>query len=720
MKKRIMILFLILTLLFPLTAGCTGSVETGSEKEIPLIDLNIKSEIPEPASDAGSEEKSETDETQKKDETALKDSQDGSTAAGNEVSDAIDVVISNMSMDEKISQMIIPAIRTWNNEPVTDLDKCPELKETLKKHRYGGIILFAPNITDSAQATKLLYDLNENNKLSDASVHIPYFTPVDEEGGMVVRLTDGTRMTGNMAIGATPDAQKNAEQTGTILGDELAAIGFNTDYAPDVDVNNNPSNPVIGTRSFSDDPDTVAKLGQAYAAGLKKSNVIAVYKHFPGHGDTETDSHTGTPCLEKTYEEISRTELVPFKAAIENGADMIMTAHITFPLIDDEVTFGDGVTRGYYPATMSEKIISGILRTDLGFDGVVVSDALEMGAIRSAGLVGGDKNSTEYQINIAEKVINAGVDILLLPADLKSADAALFYDEYIDGIAEKVKSGEIRPERIDESVKRILLLKAKYGIFDVSGDNRSVINIEDKINEAKSTVGSDAHREAELGIAREAVTVVKNENGLLPLSEAKKNIVLFGRLETDSATLNEALDELKGAGLIGGESGISADFYYYSLSNGTLNYTQEMKEKISHADAVIGLSYTVGTTVLNKNGTHYVALKSAMEDVHNGGGKFILLSENLPYDSAVFQDADAIVLSYMGSDPGRDPTRETMSGERVITANANVIAAVETIFGLNRPKGKLPVNIPVVETTPEGSLKYGDAVLYERGFGLTY
>ena len=140
-------------------------------------------------------------------------------------------------------------------------------------------------------------------------------------------------MTGNMALGAIADDAANAETTGALLGEELAAVGFNTDYAPVIDVNSNPSNPVIGTRSFSDDPGKVASLGIQYARGLSRHNVIAVFKHFPGHGDTTVDSHIDTPSVEKTYEEISAMELIPFKAAIENGADMIMTAHITYPRI---------------------------------------------------------------------------------------------------------------------------------------------------------------------------------------------------------------------------------------------------------------------------------------------------------------------------------------------------------------------------------------------------
>ncbi len=231
---------------------------------------------------------------------------------------SVEGIISGMDLDEKISQMIIPALRTWQEEDVTDLASFPALGEALRKHQYGGVILFGSNITGNEQVTRFINELQENNaRVEHASVHIPYLTPVDEEGGIVVRLKAGTRMTGNMAIGATANPAANAEKTGEIIGEELAAIGFNTDFAPDIDVNNNPANPVIGTRSFSDDPALVAELGTAYSRGLEKSNVIGTYKHYPGHGDTATDSHIGTPSVEKSYDEILETELLPFREAIK-------------------------------------------------------------------------------------------------------------------------------------------------------------------------------------------------------------------------------------------------------------------------------------------------------------------------------------------------------------------------------------------------------------------
>ena len=632
----------------------------------------------------------------------------------------VDDVINKMSMDEKISQMIIPAFRTFDNNNVTELDAFPKLKVALKKHQYGGIILFSQNITGTEQVTRLINDLQENNVSANASVHIPYLTTADEEGGIVIRLNSGTRMTGNMAIGATADAAANAEKTGDVLGEELAAAGFNTDFAPDIDVNNNPENPVIGTRSFSDDPATVAKLGEAYASGLRQNNIIATYKHFPGHGDTGTDSHIGTPSVSKTYEEISSTELVPFRNAIENGADMIMTAHITYPLIDDEVTFGDGTTKGFYPATMSKKMITEILRTDMGYNGVVVTDALEMAAIQKAGLVPGKEGSVGYSINIAEKVINAGVDILLLPTDLINDEAVAFYDDYISGIWDKVKAGEISEERINESVKRILILKEKYGIFDVSETTQKTSDIEEKVQKALQTVGSDAHHEIEMNIAKEAITLVKNDSGTLPLSKDSGNIVVLGRQKNDLTTIKPAIEGLMEKGVIDHDIDVTIDYYYDSSAEVKLHYTDEVKEKISKAGVVIGFSNASGNSVLNKTNPQNIALQTAIEDVHKAGGRFVLISQNLPYDAAVFRDADAIILAYLGSGLNIDPTQRTESGLGYMARNANILAAIDTVFGLNIPSGKLPVNVPEVTEQSDGTLAFSKENLYNRGFGLSY
>ena len=646
-------------------------------------------------------------------------------------------LLSAMTLDEKISQMIIPAIRTWDEENVTDLSAFSELEAALSAHQYGGIILYGANVTDPGQVASLVRQLQVNNlENTKTAAHIPYFMAADEEGGIVVRLNGGTRMTGSMAIGATgEDAVANAQKTGRVLGEEMAAAGFNVDFAPDIDVNNNAANPVIGTRSFSDDPDTVAALGTAWTGGLSESGVIATYKHFPGHGDTAIDSHIGTPSVEKTYDQIKEVELVPFAAAIEDGAEMIMTAHITYPLIDDEVVFGDGETKGFYPATMSKKIITDILRGDLGFDGVVVTDALEMDAIRTAGLVPGEEDSVEYRANVAQQVIEAGIDLLLLPCDMNCADAVAFYDEYIDALKGMVENGTLPEERIDESVTRILKLKEKYGILDTE---QYAADPEEAIRQAQAVIGSDAHHAVEMEIAREAITLLKNEGETLPITKDDKKIVILGRQAEDSIVIVYAINQLMEQGILDADmqvvnlamgeqsaseesdAQITIDFYYdLAAEENKLHYTSELQEAIGEADVVIGLTKTYSLSALADDSEQYQGIARALADTHDAGGRFVLLSDNLPYDAARYQEADAILLAFMGAGLDLDPTQRNEESGNVGTYNANVVAAIHMIFGDGTPTGMLPVQIPEIDTAEDGSIAYGDSILYERGFGAS-
>ena len=672
---------------------------------------------------------------------------------GKEQQENLEEILSAMTLDDKLSQMIIPAFRTWDEENVTDLSAVPEISDALRRHQYGGIILYGQNVTGPGQVAALVQDLQNNNLANETvSVHIPYFMAADEEGGIVVRLTGGTRMTGSMAIGATGEnAQENAEKTGRVLGEEMAAAGFNVNFAPDIDVNNNPANPVIGTRSFSDDPEMVAALGKAWVDGLADTGVIATYKHFPGHGDTGTDSHIGTPSVEKTYDEIRQVELVPFQAAIDAGAEMIMTAHITYPLIDDEVVFGDGTTKGYYPATMSKKMITDILRGDLGYDGVIVTDALEMDAIRTAGLVPGEEDSVEYRTNIAKQVVLAGVDILLLPLDMNCAEAVAFYDEYIEGLKAMVEDGTIPEERIDESVTRILNLKEKHGILNA---DQILKDPQEAKADALEVLGSEEHHEVEMEIAKQAITLLKNDGDILPISEENRNIVFLGRQAEDALTIKYALGQLmeqeilddvqivdltKNAESAAGsnlmetdsekETGeptaedtntkITIDYYYdTAATENKLHYTDELKQAIEEADVVIGFTKTYGLSGLGKDSEQYQGIASAIKDIHASGGRFVLMSNNLPYDAARYQDADAILLAYMGSGLDMDPTERTEESGNLGGFNANVVAAIHMIFGDGTPMGTLPVQIPEITETEDGSIAYADMVLYERGSGL--
>lgn len=241
----------------------------------------------------------------------------------------IDQIMEGMTLDQKITQMIMPDFRQWQQEGETAVSDLTVLNDEVAKiiddYDFGGVILFANNVKETEQTLKLTNDLQEaaiSNKAGNGN--LPLLITIDQEGGIVYRLGSGTALPGNMALGATRSVEA-ANDVGEVIGRELNALGINVNFAPSFDTNNNPNNPVIGLRSISSDPNLVAELGVPMMKGMQKHNVATAAKHFPGHGDTATDSHTGLPLVDKSYEELSKLELIPFQAAVDNGVDMLMT-----------------------------------------------------------------------------------------------------------------------------------------------------------------------------------------------------------------------------------------------------------------------------------------------------------------------------------------------------------------------------------------------------------
>lgn len=356
--------------------------------------------------------------------------------------DSIIDMVNNMTLDEKIGQLILAG---FDGMSITE-----EAKELINKYKVGGFILFAHNLEEPTHSVKLLNDIKLENQKND----IPLFLGVDQEGGRVTRLPGLSGLPTNAKIGATNDTDY-AFQYGELLGEQLQSFGFQFNFAPVLDVNSNPHNQVIGDRSYGSDPELVSKMGVATIKGMESTGVIPAIKHFPGHGDTSVDSHKSMPVVDKTLEELEAVELIPFKAAIDAGVDVVMTSHIALPKLGAK-----------NPATMSEKIITSLLRGDLGFDGVVITDDLTMGALSDYGVA-----------ESANEAIKAGVDIVLV---------AFGHDQIIETInrlKQSVESGEITEARIDESVIRILRLKEKFDLVD---DVNEVVDIEElqgKINE---------------------------------------------------------------------------------------------------------------------------------------------------------------------------------------------------------------------------------------------
>lgn len=356
----------------------------------------------------------------------------------------IQSIISDMSLDEKIGQMIFAGIsghQITNNE-----------KALIHTYNVGGFIFYQENIGTDQQTIDLVNQLKTLNQES----RLPLFLGVDQEGGDVSRLSDNLKtLPTNKEIGVINNSNFSNE-VGKLLGRELKTFGMNFDFAPVLDVNSNPNNPIIGNRSFGNNPKIVSKLGVETMKGIQSEGVVSVVKHFPGHGDTSTDSHLQLPIVDKTLEELQSLELIPFSKAIDNGADVVMTAHILLPEIDDS-----------YPSTMSEAIITGLLREQLNYDGVVISDDMTMDAI-----------SNNYDIgNATVQSVKAGSDIILIAHEYKNVM------DSIQAIKSAVKDGEISEESINKSVSRIIALKRKYELNDNRIELGNVGQLNDQIKQ---------------------------------------------------------------------------------------------------------------------------------------------------------------------------------------------------------------------------------------------
>lgn len=651
-------------------------------------------------------------------------------------SERVEGLLDAMSLEQKIAQMLMPAIRTWEGEDnnVTDLSAVPDLASALQRHQYGGVILFGANVENTEQTLRLVADLQANNALgTDAPTTsaIPYFVAADQEGGSVARLSMGTRGTGSMAIGATGEAAaQNARETGTIFGAELSALGINVNLGPCADIITDLDDLGMSTRVFSDDPQVVADCASGFASGVGESPVVTCFKHFPGAGDG-SDYPTASPV---TLDRLQKEGLVPFAAVIEEGAQMVMTSACTFPEIDDEVTLADGTTKGYYPATMSPKIVGDMLRGELGFEGVVMTDALEMDQFfdepdtGDAILPGG--REVEGYVNVAQKCIAAGCDILLIPTDLNAKDKVQWYEDYITGIASKVAEGTIEEGRIDDSVRRILNLKEGCGVLDLDA---SGVGVEEAVARAKEVVGSAEHHATERAIAEQAVTLLKDD-GALPVPGQGASVVVVGRTEYDATPIGYALSELMEKGdvdsdarvenAITGEATGSEDarthIYidrYYDPSEGALAWGDGLSGAIARADYVVCLCATwAGIEALQDSDPRMQAVTRALEEARAAGARFVLLSDNLPVDAARFPDADAVVCCYLSSGFDIDPTTGSGS-ENMRAINANVPAALRAIFGAADMPGRLPIDVRALKKDEDGMWAYTDEVLYARGTG---
>lgn len=527
----------------------------------------------------------------------------------------IEALISEMSLDDKVGQMLFV---DFSGQVMT-----PHLKQLVTKTKVGGLALFGHNIRNRTQLRHLLDAIRNLNPA------VPPFLSLDQEGGTVIRIKDPeTMLPSAMALGATRSTEM-AEIAGRVMGRDLRELGFTMNLAPVLDVNSNPHNPVIGVRSYGEDPQLVSDIGSAFIRGLRTAGIVAVAKHFPGHGATRHDSHYALPSLPYGLERLRKVELVPFKAAIDDGLAALMTAHIALPAITQEPKL---------PSTLSKKIISDLLRGELGFDGVIITDGLEMRSIvENFGLA-----------QAAVRAVEAGADMLLVvwtPQQQLAVRSALL---------DAVRKGQLSEARIDKSVRRILLAKARHRLFAKQGFSPIQVSAQD--------------RQINSRIALQAITLVKNSKALLPLIQAtplasnpttvtisKKTKILIA---SPQKHFRNALRE-----------GLSS----HQVKRLRLAWTPDNKRRQLDKQKFLRAADDADVIVLGLSNGYYLNLIRALKKKYPKK-PLVLVSFGSPYMLKRFDLVDAYLCAYSDRDSAQ-------------------LAAAATLLGRNPPQGTLPVSL---------------------------
>ena len=612
-------------------------------------------------------------------------------------SNRVEDMINRMTLRQKITQMLMVDFRYWDEDVTDSVEKQPftkmnaQVQKIVEDYDFGAIIYFAQNIQTTEDTFQLSMDLQ---KAATKDNGIPLLISADQEGGSVYRLGSGTALPGNMALGATGNSEY-ARNAGQIIGSELSVLGINTNLAPVVDVNNNANNPVIGLRSYGDDAAMVGEMASKTIQGLAEYNVIGCAKHFPGHGDTATDSHYGLPSVDKSKDVLLQNELKPYEVAIDQGIEMIMTAHILYPQLDNSTVLSDKTgQQEKLPATMSKAIITDLLKGEMGFSGIVCTDAMNMQGV----------SDTYDQVQAVKLAINAGVDMICMPCVLYDLDDLQALDAIIDGVETAVNNNEISEERLNDAVRRILTVKENRGILDWSENNYS-------LDQAKAVVGSKDNRELEREIAAKAVTVVKNENEILPLNITENSkVLMMCPYDNEKAQMIMGWNRAKEAGLI--PAGAQVKVVRFSSAD-----LAAVQTDIDWADTIVVHSEISNVSRVTSNHWLYAGTNAFVNYAKNNGKNAIVISVDKPYDVQFYDKADAIMAVYGCKGSSVDVTEALVGG---VTGSQsaygpNIIAGIEVALGVFGASGKLPVSIPKLEGT-----SYSNQIVYARGYGLSY
>ena len=520
-----------------------------------------------------------------------------------------------MTTEQKVGQLFVVYF--------TDPHFSPALEEMITQYHIGGIIIFGRNVTTLSNLAELI------NEAQSAAVttepEIPLFVATDQEGWPILRLWEGaTVFPSSMAIGATGSVT-DAQLVATVMAAELRAVGINMNLAPVLDVNTNPANPIIGIRSFGSSPELVSRLGTAMIEAYQAQGIIATAKHFPGHGDTSLDSHQSLPTILHDLARLDAVELVPFRAAISAGVDCIMTAHISVPALDPTP---------HRPASLSPPILQGLLREKMGFEGLIATDSLGMRAI-----------TDQYDVATAAVLaFQAGADLLMFGDDPghDPSEQRVAYQR----VLELVEQGTVPMSRLDDSVRRILLLKARRGTLDWQPV------VVDRIVEQ---VGTAQHLAAAQQVASDSITLVKDEDGLLPLDPQFSALVVY---PPGGRGLREAMQRH------------GSDIVVLEVSS---------RPSAAEVEQVVARAQGAEVVVLGtSNVQRYPEQVPLVEALRNY--PLITVALDSPYDLLSYPPVSTYLATY-----GRAPV--------------SMNALADVLFGLEAPRGRLPVEFLTEQLT---------------------
>jgi beta-N-acetylhexosaminidase len=520
-------------------------------------------------------------------------------------------VVSGMSLERKVGQLMSVAFHGTN---ITS-----SLEAMIRERGVGGVILYSENFSDAAGLAKLVADLGQ---IARDAKSLPLFIEIDQEGGPVIRINKGaTILPGQMALAATADPERSVRTAATITASELRALGVNWNFAPVADVNDEPTNPIISNRSFSSDPARVSSLVTAAIQAYAAAGFFCCAKHFPGHGSTTTDSHTGLPKIEVDRATLDRIELPPFRAAIAAGVPAIMSAHIVVPALDATPEL---------PVTLSKAVMTDLVRDTLGFQGIVVTDDLEMGALKNVG-----------EAAAGLRALQAGADYLLFRFD----ETAQLEGHRL--ITEAVRSGSLASAQLERSVRRVVDAKRRFGILDGRRDQSAP----DLAGNARTA----------LELARGATTLLRNR-GVLPLR---------GRIMAVSPT-NADISFFEGQATLGSVMA--------AKRTDTIVQSLPLHPSAAEIDKVVGASRAAEVVVV---GTTNLFAYPEQVDLVRALAKekpVAVVALRGPYDILSIPDIAAYLCAYDSREPSLVAATEVLLGER--KPSGSLPAVVPGIFSI--------------------------------------